>query len=223
MKRMIVVIALSVLANLFLINQVAAQNTLIAANSAKFDNQQADPYTCHVTGSNRVIIWQVKYGDVLAFCVPGLTPQKNYSYSIKVDSNPTISIDPYCINYIELTVSGLCSIILPDAVVTQLSTKIEHTVIITYFEGQVTSSIPYQFKINRPTCNLDGRVFEVGDILPADIPGALRNQQGSITFETLVGKLRRAGFRAEWQRIQFRESNTALDGYWYLLGWCEGK
>lgn len=220
MKKILLIL---LVLSLIVASPIFAQNVLIAPNSAAFDSKQADPYTCHLTGSNRTIVWQAKVGDILSFCVPGLTPLKSYSYTLKVDSNSSITIDPYCINYVDLTVSGLCSFILPDLAISQLQSKIEHTLILTYNDGQAGTSNPYQFKIVRPTCIVDSITYEVNDVLPASVPGALRNQQGSLTFENQVGKLRNAGFRIEWQRVQFRESSSALDGYWYMLGWCEGK
>lgn len=144
-----------------------------------------------------------------------------FTWTITVDTSGTFVLNVGC------SVGGspvTCVATIPDPVIDLLLVKATHLItIIGHDPLSNMDTSPVLLYTRRPICSLDGRIFESGDPLPADVTGALRNQQGSLTFEKQVGKLRSIGFLIEWSRAQFGLDTTGLNGYWYMLGWCEGK
>lgn len=205
---------------------IFAQNPANQLPATQFLNGKSANYQsvndCYVPfppGTTPTQIITVGAGQTLSWCYwdSGVNAVK-ISWTLRVDSLPSVSLPTSCA---QLNSPTICTALIPSNSITALQSKTSHMLVLNGTDG-TNAVIPISLIIDRPKCSYGGKTYEVGDPLTADIPGALRNQQGSLTFETLVGNLRRAGFRAEWQRIQFRESSTALDGYWYLLGWCEG-
>jgi len=171
----------------------------------------------------------------IAFCIDteGVTAI-TYKYTINVDAIPGVDLG---INCFKTTVPALCLSVLPIEIVTPLQNDTHHTINITVRDTTNIVIGSMALPVRKPVCNarilqpfpqvitsvLVDQQFSMGSPLPASVPGALRNQQGSFTFETQVGVLRDAGWHIEWQRAQFGLDNNGLNGYWYMLGWCKGK
>ena len=174
------------------------------------------------------VVTSVKQGDKLVFCTNTDTVRaEGLLYTIAVDLDP-IKI-PLLVKCSQNFISVICASYLPDSIIPTLQVKAPHkltisTVDLTPLAGGIPNVIAdIIVNVRRPVCIDEGITYEVGAPLPASVTGALRNQQGTFTFETQVGKLRSEGFHVEWQRVQFGLDSTGLNGYWYLLGWCDGK
>lgn len=182
-----------------------------------------DEFKCYfpINNSTAPQIISIKSGYKIEWCVDGdYNKAISLIYTFKVDSNSIIPIIPACTRSTVTT----CITIVPDSEIPTLQLPINHTVTIGMRDPVANIDLPSLIlNTRRPVCIDNGIIYEVGSPIPVGITGALRNQIGMFTFETQIGKLRDEGFRIEWQRSQFGLDSNGLNGYNYMLGWCEGK
>lgn len=162
----------------------------------------------------------VKSGMLITFCIDkdGATAV-TYKYSIQIDQQTP---QPLMVNCFKMGIPTTCLATIPDSSVALLANDLAHGLYINVRDQMDALIGNVNLPVRRPTCLADNVKYSNGVPLPAVVIGALRNQQGSFTFETQVGKLRDAGWHIEWQRVQFGLDLDGKNGYWYMLGWCEG-
>jgi len=180
------------------------------------------------------VIW-VKIDYKIAFCVDvDGSIAINYKYSLQIDSLPAVDL---VVNCYKFPAPVVCLSVIPDSMITPLQNDAKHIMNITVRDTTNIVIGSMALPVRKPVCNarayepfpqsavsiLVDKQFSIGSTLPAAVPGALRNQMGSATFESQIGILRDAGWHIEWQRVQFGLDSSVGNGYWYMLGWCEGK
>lgn len=115
-----------------------------------------------------------------------------------------------------------CDAAFIDPLVTMLNTTGSHTITlrmydpVTMMEG--TDSLPARIVMPAPC--VDGTTtYQLGAVF------GQRNQFSTLSQATRVAALRRAGFRVESYRAQYKDPTTptsADGGYWWILATCTG-
>jgi hypothetical protein len=217
MKKIIIITGI-----LFLIGSPVFGQNVLVNNSIKI-GEIFTPLNCYYPQIAQLTPLQVTtISDTagLEFCVDGNYDLAiSYQYMVSLDGMPYTAVTVQCQKGFNPTI---CTFGFNADQILALQIKGTHNIGVQAIQNNNLLWIQY-LATRRPYCQDSGNIYEVGDPLPVTITGALRNQQGTFTFESQIGKLRSEGFKIEWQRVQFGLDSDGKNGYWYMLGWCEGK